>query len=130
MNWLAAWPFSSMSARSARKTLALRTMLMGPYGALTSNVLSVSPPSRFPVPPCCPTKSQRRSPFRLAGEKVRADYFAPVPELADVPPAPGIRLAPIAHLLRMKLTSNRLKDMTHVRDLLDVGLITSEMEEG
>ncbi|MCX6602443.1 MAG: hypothetical protein NTV52_02485 [Acidobacteria bacterium] len=30
----------------------------------------------------------------------------------------------------MKLTSNRLKDMTHVRDLLDVGLITPAMEAG
>ena len=66
--------------------------------------------------------------FVFAGEKVRPDYLEPVPELADVPPAPGIRLASIANLLRMKLTSNRLRDMTHVRDLIDVGLITPEME--
>lgn len=64
----------------------------------------------------------------FAGEKVRPDYVAPVPNLPATTPGHQVNLAPIEHLLQMKLTSNRLKDMTHVRDLLDVGLITPAME--
>jgi len=40
----------------------------------------------------------------------------------------GLCVAPVAELLHPCLVRNRLKDMTHVRDLLDVGLITQEME--
>ena len=66
--------------------------------------------------------------FVFAGEKVRPDYLAPVPEIVDPPFAHGVRIAPISDLLQMKLTSYRLKDMTHVRDMLNVGLITPEVE--
>jgi hypothetical protein len=66
--------------------------------------------------------------FVFAGEKVRREYLAPVPEITTALPTSEIRIAPISHLLEMKLTSNRLKDMTHVRDMLNVGLITPEME--
>ena len=40
----------------------------------------------------------------------------------------GIVLARAADLVRMKLTSYRLKDRVHVQDLDGVGLITSEIE--
>lgn len=66
--------------------------------------------------------------FVFAGEKVRPDYLAAIPEIINPPFAHGVRIAPIPDLLQMKLTSNRLKDMTHVRDMLNVGLITPEME--
>ncbi|MGD1071444.1 MAG: hypothetical protein ABSB15_14985 [Bryobacteraceae bacterium] len=40
----------------------------------------------------------------------------------------GIRLVPLIDLVRMKLTSFRLKDQMHLKDLDELGLITSEME--
>ena len=38
-------------------------------------------------------------------------------------------LAPVADLVRMKLTSYRLKDQVHIQDLDSVGLITPVIEE-
>ncbi len=40
----------------------------------------------------------------------------------------GILIAPVADLVRMKLTSYRLKDRVHIQDLDAVGLITPEIE--
>lgn len=40
----------------------------------------------------------------------------------------GVLLAPVADLVRMKLTSYRLKDRVHIQDLDAVGLITTEVE--
>jgi len=62
-------------------------------------------------------------------EKVRPDYLEPVPDFS--PPArakEGLLLAPVADLVRMKLTSYRLKDRVHLKDLDAVRLITPEME--
>lgn len=62
-------------------------------------------------------------------EKVRPDYVEPVPDFS--PPnttAEGILLAPVADLVRMKLTSYRLKDRVHIQDLDAVGLITPLVE--
>jgi hypothetical protein len=62
-------------------------------------------------------------------EKVRPDYVEPVPDFS--PPArtvEGVLLAPVADLVRMKLTSYRLKDRVHVQDLDQVGLITADIE--
>jgi len=62
-------------------------------------------------------------------EKVRPEYVETVPDFS--PPArtaEGILLAPVADLVRMKLTSYRLKDRVHVQDLDAVGLITPEVE--
>jgi hypothetical protein len=42
--------------------------------------------------------------------------------------AEGILLAPVSDLLRMKLTSFRLRDKTHVIDMDSVGLITPDIE--
>ena len=42
----------------------------------------------------------------------------------------GILLAPVADLVKMKLTSYRLKDRVHIQDLDGVGLISAEMETG
>jgi hypothetical protein len=62
-------------------------------------------------------------------EKVRPDYVTPVPDFS--PPTrttEGVLLAPVADLVRMKLTSYRLKDRVHIQDLDAVGLITPEVE--
>jgi hypothetical protein len=40
----------------------------------------------------------------------------------------GVLLAPVPDLVRMKLTSFRMKDRVHVQDMDSVGLITPEIE--
>lgn len=40
----------------------------------------------------------------------------------------GLRLIPLADLVRMNLTSFRLKDQTHLKDMDEAGLITVEIE--
>lgn len=64
----------------------------------------------------------------FAGEKVRAEYPEAAPELGSPRVLQGIRLIPLADLVRMKLTSFRLKDQTHLKDLDDAGLIGSDIE--
>jgi len=65
----------------------------------------------------------------FVGEKVRADYPEAVAEFSAAVETPeGILLAPVADLVRMKLTSFRLKDRVHLQDLDGVGLITPEIE--
>jgi hypothetical protein len=62
-------------------------------------------------------------------EKVRPDYVEPVPDFsAPARTAEGVLLAPVVDLVRMKLTSYRLKDRVHVQDMDAVGLITPEIE--
>lgn len=63
------------------------------------------------------------------GEKVRPDYIEPVPGFSPpVVTSEGVLLAPIADLVRMKLTSFRLRDRVHLKDMDGVGLITPEIE--
>ena len=65
----------------------------------------------------------------MAGEKVRAEDLASVPEFANFKEtSEGIVLAPVADLLKLKLTSFRLKDKVHIQDMDGVGLITPEIE--
>jgi hypothetical protein len=59
----------------------------------------------------------------FAREKVRADYLEAAPDVSDSEATPQFRLLSLDALVRMKLTSYRDKDRTHIRDLLDVGLI-------
>ena len=55
----------------------------------------------------------------------------PVPDFSPpVRTAEGVLLAPVADLVRMKLTSYRLKDRVHIQDMDAVGLITSEVAAG
>ena len=61
-------------------------------------------------------------------EKVRPDYIEPVPDFSSPVIAGGISLAPVPDVLRMKLTSLRLKDKVHIIDMDGVGLITPEIE--
>lgn len=63
-------------------------------------------------------------------EKVRKEYAHPVPALAGDPPRSqeGFRIAPVESLVCMKLTSFRDKDRVHLRDMLEVGLISPEVE--
>jgi hypothetical protein len=61
----------------------------------------------------------------FAGEKVRADYLLPAADVTESEPGVAFRVLSLEALVRMKLTSNRDKDRTHVRDLIEVGLIDS-----
>ena len=66
----------------------------------------------------------------FAGEKVRAEHPTAAPELSDLGESEeGIPIVSLISLLRMKLNCFRDKDRVHLRDLLDVGLITPGIEE-
>jgi hypothetical protein len=61
----------------------------------------------------------------FAGEKVRAEYALPTPDVTESEPAAAFRVLTLDALLRMKLTSFRRKDQVHVQDMIDVGLVDS-----
>jgi hypothetical protein len=62
-------------------------------------------------------------------EKVRPEYLEPVPGFSEATRTEeGILLAPVADLVRMKLTSFRMKDQLHIQDLDSAHLITPEIE--
>ena len=59
----------------------------------------------------------------FAGEKVRQEYFEPAPDLTTTEREQAFRVLGFESLVRMKLTSFRDKDRTHLRDMIDVGLL-------
>ena len=59
----------------------------------------------------------------FAAEKVRPEYALPAPDVSESERPGEFSILNLKALLRMKLTSYRDKDKTHVRDLLDVGLV-------
>jgi hypothetical protein len=65
----------------------------------------------------------------FANEKVRPEYVLPTPDVAESEPSAAFRLLALESLVRMKLTSFRDKDRTHLRDLLEIGLIDATWRE-
>ena len=59
----------------------------------------------------------------FAGEKVRPTDPSSAPDVAESEATESFRLVTLPALVRMKLTSFRDKDRTHLRDLIDVGLV-------
>lgn len=59
----------------------------------------------------------------FAGEKVRPQYLVPAPQVAESERSGQQQILSLEALARMKLTSFRDKDRTHLRDLIEVGLI-------
>lgn len=59
----------------------------------------------------------------FAGEKVRQEYLLAAPDTSESECADAFRVLNLDALVRMKLTSFRDKDRTHLRDMLEVGLI-------
>lgn len=59
----------------------------------------------------------------FACEKVLPEYLHPAADVTESEPAENYRIVSLNALVRMKLTSFRDKDRTHLRDLLGVGLI-------
>jgi hypothetical protein len=63
----------------------------------------------------------------FAGEKVRSDHEDSAPEVGESEWAASFRVMQLVPLVRMKLTSFRDKDRTHLRDMIEVGLIDSAL---
>lgn len=59
----------------------------------------------------------------FAGEKVRASEPLPNPDVTDSEAGSEFRVLGLRALVQVKLTAYRDKDRTHLRDLLEVGLI-------
>jgi hypothetical protein len=59
----------------------------------------------------------------LAGERVRPDYVEAAPDVTESEATESFRVLNLDALVRMKLTSFRDKDRTHLRDLIDIGLV-------
>ena len=62
----------------------------------------------------------------FAKEKVRPEYPLPTPDVTESEQAADFRMLTLEALVRMKLTSFRDKDRTHLRDLIDVGLLDGD----
>lgn len=59
----------------------------------------------------------------FAGEKVRPEYVSAAPDVAESVSFKSFRVLALEEVVRMKLTSHRDKDKTHVRDMIGVGLV-------
>jgi hypothetical protein len=59
----------------------------------------------------------------FAGEKVSGDYLVASPEVTEVDTEGPFHVVGLEPLVRMKLTSYRLKDRVHLLDMIGVGLI-------
>ena len=60
-----------------------------------------------------------------AGEKVKETDPVPTPLLSESERGAAFQVISLEPLVRMKLVSNRDKDRTHVRDMIQLGLIDS-----
>jgi hypothetical protein len=70
-----------------------------------------------------PTAKPSESVHLLFSGETRPDHLLPAPELATTDDPAGFHVIVLESLLVMKLMSNRDKDRTHVRDMINVGLI-------
>ncbi len=59
----------------------------------------------------------------FAREKVFRDYPTETPDVTEAEPGPEFPVPTLDALVRMKLTSFRLKDKVHILDLISVGLV-------
>jgi hypothetical protein len=59
----------------------------------------------------------------FAAERVRPSYPAPAPDVTESEATETFRLLSLDALVRMKLTCYRDKDRTHLRDLIEAGLV-------
>jgi hypothetical protein len=62
----------------------------------------------------------------FAGEKVRPESPVPSPDVSESEETGAFRLVTLEALVRMKLAAFRDKDRTHLRDLIEVGLINAD----
>ena len=62
----------------------------------------------------------------FSGEKIRPEDSLPIPDVTECVEGPDFPVPTLDALVRMKLTSFRLKDKVHLLDMLDVGLIDEQ----
>lgn len=62
----------------------------------------------------------------FSNEKIREEYVTAAPDISEEDHAGQFRILSLEALVRMKLTSYRDKDRTHLRDLLDIGLVNED----
>jgi len=62
----------------------------------------------------------------FANEKVRPHDLMPNPDVEESEDAGPFRVIALEALVRIKLTAFRDKDRTHLRDLIDVGLVDAD----
>ncbi len=68
-------------------------------------------------------KGPRRSYICLmAGEKVKAEYASPCPDVSESERGSEFQVISLPALVEMKLNSYRRKDQTHLLDMIEVGL--------
>jgi hypothetical protein len=102
-----------------RDDLSAATAAMAPAGFVYADVAGIS------MFLDGPTGTPRNAVHVIfSNEKVRPEYATSAPDVAAGEPAPaGFRVIGLEALVTMKLTSYRDKDRTHLRDMIDVGLI-------
>ena len=61
----------------------------------------------------------------FAREKVSPDYVSPAPDVSEADASGPFRIVDLEPLVRMKLTSYRLKDQVHLLDMINIGHIDS-----
>lgn len=59
----------------------------------------------------------------MASEKVKAEYASACPDVSDSERGTDFQVISLPALVEMKLNSYRDKDRTHLRDMIEVGLI-------
>ncbi len=62
----------------------------------------------------------------FAGEKVRPESPVPSPDVSESEETDAFRLVTREALVRMKLAAFRDKDRTHLRDLIEIGLVNAD----
>ena len=66
-----------------------------------------------------------------AGEKVRPEYELPSPKIGERQElSSGLPVVSLPGLVRMKMLSYRDRDLTHLTDMIEVGLIARETLTG
>jgi Uncharacterised nucleotidyltransferase len=107
-----------------REDLPAITRTLERIGFIADEVLGVS--MFLDGPDAKPSESIH---LLFSAEKLRPEHDTPMPELTTVDDPEGFRVITLDSLLVMKLLSNRDKDRTHVRDLIDVGLVDASWLE-
>jgi hypothetical protein len=59
----------------------------------------------------------------FAGEKIRPEHSFPAPDIDESEAAETFRVVALSALIRMRLTSFRMKDQVHILDMIDIGQI-------
>jgi hypothetical protein len=101
-----------------RADLPVLTAALEQIGFIRAEVLDL--PMFLDGPAAKPSESIH---LLFTAERTRPDHLLPAPDLTTITDPAGFRVITLDALLVMKLMSNRDKDRTHVRDLVEVGLI-------